>query len=61
MVRRLASGNYDETLCLWKLPDTRVNITALPVDAPVLGGQLTLNITIAEGENGTACSACYIY
>ncbi|MCY4552381.1 MAG: cohesin domain-containing protein [Candidatus Poribacteria bacterium] len=49
----LASGSGDNTIRLWKIPNpnTRVNITALPVDAPAIGDKLTLNINIAEGEN----------
>ena len=46
-----ASLDEDETVGVWDLPDTRVSITALPVDAPAIGKKLTLNIGITEGEN----------
>ena len=45
----LASGSIDDTIRLWNLP--RVSITALPVDAPAIGGKLTFNIGITDGEN----------
>ncbi len=47
----LASGSSDDTIRLRELPDTRVSITALPVDPPAIGGKLTLNIGITQGEN----------
>ena len=44
---RLNSG----TTLLWEIPDTRVNMTVLPVDAPAIGDRLMLNIGITESEN----------
>ena len=53
----LASGSNDNTVRLWKLIDTRIGITILPVDAPAIGDQLTLNIGITNGENVTGFQA----
>ena len=47
----LASGGGDETIHLWELPSTHVRITPYPVKAPTIGGQLTVNISITEGQN----------
>ena len=47
----LASGSFDETIRLWELPTTRVNITPYPVDPPAIGEQFTINLSIVEGEN----------
>ena len=44
-----ASGHY--TIRLWKLPDTRVNITPYPVASPAIGEQFTVDLSIVEGEN----------
>ena len=53
----LASGSSDKTIRLWEIPDTRMSITVLPVDAPAIGDQLTLNIDITGGENVTGYQA----
>ena len=53
----LASGGNDDIIRLWEIPDTRVNITVLPVDAPAIGDKLTLSINITEGENVTGYQA----
>ena len=47
----LASGSSDDTIRLWELPTTRVNITPYPVDPPAIGEQFTINLSIVEGEN----------
>ena len=57
----LASGSRDNTIRLWELPDTRMSITVLPVDAPAIGDQLTLNIDITGGENVTGYQARVIF
>ena len=44
-----ASDHY--TIRLWKLPDTRVNITPYPVASPAIGEQFTVDLSIVEGEN----------
>ena len=48
---RLASASKDKTVRLWELPDTRISITTLPVDAPAIGDKLTLEIDITGGKN----------
>ncbi|MDE0637377.1 MAG: dockerin type I domain-containing protein, partial [Candidatus Poribacteria bacterium] len=57
--KMLASGSLDDTIRLWDLepPDTHVGITALPVDAPAIGDQLTIKIDITNGENVTGYQA----
>ncbi len=57
----LASGGDDNTVRLWKVIDTRVGITVLPVDAPAIGDQLTLNIDITKGGNVTGFQAKVIF
>ena len=57
----LASGSRDNTIRLWEIPDTRMSITVLPVDAPAIGDQLTLNIDITGGENVTGYQARVIF
>ena len=57
----LASGGSYTTIRLWELPDARVSITALPIDAPSIGDQLTLNIGITNGENVTGYQARIIF
>ena len=47
----LASGGDDETIRLWELPSTHVRITPYPVEAPTIGQQVTVNISITEGQN----------
>ena len=47
--RTLAS--YDNTIRLWKLPDTRVRITPDLVVSPIIGEQVSVNIGIVAGEN----------
>jgi len=47
----LASGSYDETIRLWELPATHIRITPYPVEAPAIGEQFTVNISITEGQN----------
>ena len=47
----LAGGSSDATVRLWKLPSTHVRITPYPVKAPAIGGQLTVNLSITEGQN----------
>lgn len=51
------ASSTDKTIRLWELSDTRVSITALPVDALAIGDQLTFNINITEGENVTGYEA----
>ena len=46
----LASAD-ENGIILWKLPSTHVRITPYPVKAPAIGGQLTVNISITEGQN----------
>ena len=53
--RTLASGSRDHTVRLWELtpsPTTNatVSITPSPVSSPAIGEQLTLSLTIANGE-----------
>ena len=47
----LASGSSDETIRLWELPATHIRITPYPVEAPAIGEQFTVNISITEGQN----------
>ena len=47
----LASGGRDEEIRLWELPITYVRITPYPVEAPAIGEQLAVNISITEGQN----------
>ena len=49
--RTIASGGEDSIILLWKLPDTRVNITPYPVASPAIGEQFTVNLSILEGKN----------
>ena len=50
--RTIVSGaGEDSIIRLWKLPDTRVNITPYPVASPAIGEQFTVNLSIVEGEN----------
>ena len=57
----LASRGAGATIRLWELPDTRVDITVLPVDTPAIGDQLTLNINITDSENVTGYQAKVIF
>ncbi len=47
----LAGGSYDETIRLWELPSTHVRITPYPAEAPAIGQQVTVHISITEGQN----------
>ena len=47
----LASGGSDKELRLWELPATYVRIAPYPVEAPAIGGQFTINISITEGQD----------
>ena len=47
----LASGSNDFTIRLWQLTSTRVSITPSSAESPAIGEQLTINVSIAEGEN----------
>ena len=47
----LASQGEDYTVRLWELPSTDVRITPYPAEAPTIGGRLTVNISITEGQN----------
>ena len=47
----LASGGEDNSVHLWELPSTHVRITPYPAEAPAIGGRLTVNISITEGQN----------
>ena len=49
--RTIVSGGEYNIIRLWKLPDTRVNITPYPVASPAIGEQFTINLSIVEGEN----------
>ncbi len=64
----LASGSSDKTIRgvektirLWKAPATRVNITALPIDAAAIGDRLTLNINITSGKDITGFQAKVLF
>ena len=46
---------------MWELPDTRVNLTVLPVDAPAIGDRLMLNIGITESENVAGYQASVLF
>ena len=47
--KMLASGG--ETIRLWRMPSTYVNITPNPVGSPAIGEQLAINVSIVAGEN----------
>ena len=47
----LAGGSSDATVRLWEISATHVRITPYPVEAPTIGKQLTVNISITEGQN----------
>ena len=49
--RMIAGASDYYTIRLWKLPDTRVNITPYPVASPAIGEQFTMNLSIVEGKN----------
>ncbi len=46
----LASGSHEDTIRLWKLP-AKVSITPFPVESPAIGEQISINVSIAGGEN----------
>ena len=51
----LASGSYDGTVLLWEITPSAtakatVSITPSPVSSPAIGEQLTLSLTITDGE-----------
>ena len=53
--RTLASGSWDGTVLLWELApstsvDATVSISPSTVQSPAIGEQLTLSLTIADGE-----------
>ncbi|MDE0427260.1 MAG: cohesin domain-containing protein [Candidatus Poribacteria bacterium] len=49
--KMLASGSGDETIRLWRMPSTHVNIAPDPVVSPAIGGQFTIRVSILAGEN----------
>ena len=49
--QRLASGSADNTVRLWKIPDTDVRITPSPVVSPAISERFTIRVGIVEGEN----------
>ena len=56
MAATLASGSWDGTVLLWELISfatitSTVSISPSPVPSPATGGQLTLSLKIADGEN----------
>ena len=53
--RTLASGSWDGTALLWELApstsvDATVSVSPSTVQSPAIGAQLTLSLTIADGE-----------
>ena len=49
--RTLSSGSSDITIRLWELSSNRVSITPSPVESPIIGEQLSINVNITEGKN----------
>ena len=47
----LASGSEDNTIHLWELPATQVNITPSPVESPAIDARLVVNVGIVAGQN----------
>ena len=53
---RLMSGSKDGTVLLWKMqssPTTRLKITPLSVESPLIGRKLTFNVNMIDAENVT--------
>ena len=49
--RTLAMGSRDGSIELWEIPTTRVRITPSPVEAPAIGEQFEVNVSITDGQN----------
>ena len=48
--RILASGSDDRTI-LWKISDTHISLTPIPVMSPAIGEQFSISVSIVAGEN----------
>ena len=57
----LASGGKYRIIRLWELPTTYVSITPNPVVSPAIGKQLTVNVSIAAGENVAGYQVSLVY
>ncbi len=51
-VIQVAGGDvFGTPILLWRLPNTRIRLTPIPVVSPAIGEQFTINVSIVSGEN----------